>query len=233
MVDETGSEQTASGRHRVVWCAPTLVAAGFLAGAAFGCGTEVDMPAPVDGPAVIVTSSETIISDAPPLDASAPCEITVRAFDVLAADHVPPCTPLQYEVFPPPGGTHFGVWADYRVYDSPVPWGYLVHSLEHGGVVIAYRCDEACDDLRQFAEGVALAQPDDPVCEGTGVPHRVIVVPEPALPVPLMALAWGYSYEATCTDEASLALFVSEHYGKAPENFCARGVDDTGRGWCE
>lgn len=198
-----------------------------------GCGADSDMPSPLNGPTVVLTSSETLTSDAPPLDGLTSCEITTRQFRVLAADHVPPCTQLDYEVFPPPGGTHFGVWADYRTYEAPVPWGYLLHSVEHGGVVIAYRCDEACDELRQFAEDFARQYPIDPSCEGTGVPHRIIVVPEPHLPAPLMAIAWGHSYEADCPDESSLSAFVTAHYGAAPENFCARGVDDTVRGWCE
>ncbi len=38
----------------------------------------------------------------------------------------------------PTNGLHFPVWADYGFYNQPVPYGYQVHDLEHGAVVIHY-----------------------------------------------------------------------------------------------
>jgi hypothetical protein len=37
---------------------------------------------------------------------------------------------------PPTNGPHNEFWADYGVYETPVPEKHLVHNLEHGGVVV-------------------------------------------------------------------------------------------------
>jgi uncharacterized protein DUF3105 len=48
--------------------------------------------------------------------------------------HVASCAPVRYLSQPPSSGTHYPSWAVFRVYDKPVPWGFLVHDLEHGAV---------------------------------------------------------------------------------------------------
>jgi Protein of unknown function (DUF3105) len=43
----------------------------------------------------------------------------------------------QYKVsLPPTSGLHNPVWADWGVYDTPVPFKFQVHNLEHGGIVV-------------------------------------------------------------------------------------------------
>jgi hypothetical protein len=43
----------------------------------------------------------------------------------------------EYKVsLPPTSGLHNPVWADWGVYDTPVPFKFQVHNLEHGGVII-------------------------------------------------------------------------------------------------
>lgn len=51
-------------------------------------------------------------------------------------NHVNPPKGTQGE--PPVTGTHYPIWAWWGAYDSPVPDGYTVHNLEHGGVVAWY-----------------------------------------------------------------------------------------------
>jgi hypothetical protein len=71
----------------------------------------------------------------------------------------------------------------------------------------------------------------DPSC--TGVDARFIVAPDPNLDTPIAVTAWEHVYVATCIDEASLGTFVEAHYGQAPEDLCARGLDGESRTWCE
>jgi hypothetical protein len=39
---------------------------------------------------------------------------------------------------PPLSGAHNGYWADWGVYNKPIPYKFQLHDLEHGGVIIHY-----------------------------------------------------------------------------------------------
>ena len=52
-------------------------------------------------------------------------------------DHVT-SDPTYTVSFPPLSGAHNATWANYGFYTSPVPFKFLVHNLEHGGIVIYY-----------------------------------------------------------------------------------------------
>jgi hypothetical protein len=170
--------------------------------------------------------------DAAPIAPATECVVmTASAATREAPTHLTPCTDTTFDTTPPSEGPHYGRWAAFGVYESPVPWGYLVHSLEHGAVVIAYACGDDCADVPARLRAFYDTYTPDPLCTGTSVPHRLIVVPAPDLDVPIAAAAWGEIYRATCLDEASLRAFVDAHYGRAPEDFCAPGIDDS-PGWC-
>lgn len=134
---------------------------------------------------------------------------------------------------PPVGGVHYDQWANFERYTSPVPWGFLVHAMEHGAIVMAYRCEDAaeCTATRTQLEALIDAQPLDPLCRDD-VRRRFVLVPEPDLEWPIAVLAWENIYMATCVDTASIARFVSEHYAQAPENFCSNGVNRAAMNWC-
>jgi hypothetical protein len=51
------------------------------------------------------------------------------------AIHVDSASDLKWKTFPPASGTHFPKWTDFGIYDESVNDGYLVHDMEHGGVV--------------------------------------------------------------------------------------------------
>lgn len=60
------------------------------------------------------------------------------AYGVFAQEeavHVDAEEELKWKTFPPASGTHFPKWADFGIFDEPVNDGYLVHNMEHGGVV--------------------------------------------------------------------------------------------------
>lgn len=67
--------------------------------------------------------------------AAAAAGCTVRGFPSEGRGHTE--DPPAYKVSnPPTSGPHNPVWANWGVYDTPVPVQYLVHNLEHGGVEI-------------------------------------------------------------------------------------------------
>jgi hypothetical protein len=169
--------------------------------------------------------------DAEPIAPHDECTVTTYREPAPSRSHVEPCSDLRFASHPPTGGDHFGVWASFGSYDAPVPWGFLVHSMEHGAVVLAYRCEGPCDDVRAELEAIA-GSVDDPVCRDEDTLARVIVVPDPDLEQPIAAVAWEHAYLATCLDPPSLRAFVEANLGNAPESLCVPGVDRAAEGWC-
>jgi hypothetical protein len=184
----------------------------------------------------VVALPEASLSDAPlPVDGGADtalpvgdaaCNAVVGLFPNQTAQHVDAGEPITYPTNPPSGGPHYPVWANFVEYDHPVEDGYLVHSMEHGAVLLLYDCDQAAcvapagvlDGLR----AVRNAVPSDPLCDPS-IRVRVILAPRPANDVPVAAAAWGATYKADCVDGPSLLQFISDHYAKTAENFCAPG----------
>ena len=64
-----------------------------------------------------------------------------QAVPDLGRDHVPDSTPASYNSNPPTSGPHSVEWIRPGIYPDPQPDGKLVHSLEHGYIVISYNCD--------------------------------------------------------------------------------------------
>ena len=60
----------------------------------------------------------------------------------MGRQHVTDIFGVNYNSNPPTSGSHFAVWAKSGVYDRFISDGYLLHSMEHGYVVIWYDCDK-------------------------------------------------------------------------------------------
>ena len=146
------------------------------------------------------------------------------------ASHVVTCSAVTYQSRPPSSGPHYGTWPKFRVYEQPVPWGYLVHGLEHGAVVIAHNCAGDCSaDLAEL-RALHASIPTKSACP---LPP-VIVTPDPTLDVPFAASAWGATLRARCFDRERFAAFVERRANRGPELFpsdCG-AVDLEAGGWC-
>lgn len=168
--------------------------------------------------------------DAPPLPGFTECTVVTYRAPAESRAHVEPCAALTFEAHPPAGGDHYGAWAAFGTYDAPVPWGFLVHSLEHGAIVLAHDCADGCEEvLAEYADVAATR--DDPVCRDEDG-ARFVITPDPDLDMPIAVVAWEHVYLATCLDPPSLRAFVDAHYGRAPEDLCVPGVDRSADGWC-
>lgn len=191
-----------------------------------------ELDAAGDGGDLDADLADASTPDAPrlPLDASfdaAGCGTIVTEHPPVASPHVTACNPVTYDSNPPTSGPHYPSWPAFGVYASPVPWGYLVHALEHGAVVVAYDCPAGCDaELALLLDYLDL-RPADPLCS-RDVHHRVIVVPDPSLGTRFAASAWGWELRSDCFDLDALGAFMDAHYAQAPENFCADGATGLG-----
>lgn len=163
---------------------------------------------------------------APPRDVATDalaCNVRVALVPPVESPHVPEGTPIVYGSNPPSSGPHYPIWANFQEYASPVDDGYLVHSMEHGAVLLLYRCDlGTCPADIEALRAVRDAHPNDLLCDAS-IRTRIILAPRPTLDVAIAAAAWGATYRADCVDASSLTAFVAEHYAKAPENFCTPG----------
>lgn len=174
-----------------------------------------------------IDASETEAKTCPPaLSATAKgtCDNVSELWTDEGASHFDPGTSLTYCTRPPSSGDHYGSWASFRVYDKPVPYGYLVHSLEHGAVVILYKCASgSCPSIQSQLVAVANARSADPLCT-PAIKHRIIIAPDPTLDIEIGASAWRWTYRASCVHAASLNKFIDDHYAKTAEDFCSDGV---------
>ena len=78
-------------------------------------------------------------------------------------DHVTDIYGIEYTSNPPTSGTHFPVWAKPGVYDRFLSDGYLIHSMEHGYIIIWYDCSKLSSG--RFVREVYAH--DEPVEEAT------------------------------------------------------------------
>ena len=84
----------------------------------------------------------------------------------MGREHVTDIAGVEYNSNPPTSGPHFAVWAKSGVYDRLLSDGYLIHSLEHGYVVISYDCTKNLVPSAYFLVPNALAH-DEPAKESS------------------------------------------------------------------
>jgi uncharacterized protein DUF3105 len=158
------------------------------------------------------------------------CTAVIAQHPDEGAQHVD-CVPVPtYGTKPPSSGNHYPIWADFKTYTTPVPWGHLVHDLEHGAIVIVYNCPGGCPDEVARAQAMIdglpfpLTPADVDVADGFAcvapTKHRMVLAPDPTLDVRWAASAWTWTLRSSCFDEATFGDFAKAHYAKAGENFC-------------
>ena len=198
---------------------------GCGSGRALGDGGVVDRtpqePMPLDATVIIDADTDAEVAD------GGTCASIVESHPDEGAQHIACTSPATYLSEPPSSGNHYPVWAAYQSYAAPVPWGNLVHSLEHGAVVIVYNCPGGCPDEVAGAQAWIDALPPDPVCGD----NRVVLAPNPTLPVRWAASAWTWTLRADCFDDAAFTQFFTDHYDHGLEVICGGGAN-TAAGWC-
>ena len=68
---------------------------------------------------------------------------TIEGIKILSdqgRNHVPIGTAVEYNSNPPTSGPHYAQWEKPGIYSKVLQDGNLVHSLEHGYVIISYNC---------------------------------------------------------------------------------------------
>ena len=158
------------------------------------------------------------------------CNVVVASQPIGGHLHSSDCDPLTFASNPPSSGTHYPDWAKYKTYSAPVPWGFLVHCLEHGAIDIVYNCPDGCPDEVSQAQSLIDGLAPDPGC---GAPMKIVLAPEPSLDVRWTASAWTWTLRTTCFDKQAFASFIAAYYqGPDTEAACGGGLDLSASGWC-
>lgn len=204
---------------KIYTCVARLLGAGAVL-LTVACGSQDE-----GGPRADCTTDPALSCEPQPVEGSR-CDAETQAHPDEGAEHVATGTEVVYGSNPPASGAHYGSWADYDVYESPVPRGNWIHSMEHGAVVVLYACEDCADQVSEAAAWID-SLPLDPSCVALGGTRRVILTPDPLLDVPWAAASWTFTLKSDCFEPDVFRAFFDEHYGEGREDLCNAGIDPT------
>lgn len=160
-------------------------------------------------------------------------------------DHLLERTKIDYKFNPPTSGNHYPSWISKGFYDEPRPDGNLVHSIEHGYIIIWYDCEVKSSGLiptayaqglnmTQGSEGSSSAKLEDlpeafrngscdslkndlkDVYQNLG-PHKLIVMPHPGMDSRIVLTAWGRIEKLNSVDRDKIKAFIDAFRDNGPE----------------
>jgi hypothetical protein len=206
-------------RSTAPWPAVVASALSLLAGCGRASSTAFDASTPADAHETLPDAAADAL-----LIEGGQCTTTIEQHPDEGATHISCTEATDYQTSPPSSGNHYICWAAYQTYASPIPWGNLVHSLEHGAIVIVYNCPDGCADdvvsIQAFIDGL----PPDADCAPTLGKDRIILMPDPTLVgVRFAASAWTWTLRADCFDPAAFRQFFDDHYDHGREVICSDG----------
>jgi hypothetical protein len=152
--------------------------------------------------------------------------------DDLGRGHVQAGNFVRYTLCPPASGQHYTAAGQgpiqsrlYGPNDQAVPQGWI-HNLEHGGLVVLYRCtgsDTACGDSAQSTmKSFVDAFPASPICGLRPGSVSPVVARFDQMPKPYAAIVWGrVLYLDSFDASAILDFFKQEGERTNPEPQCA------------
>lgn len=130
--------------------------------------------------------------------------------------HVPEGQPIYYQHNPPVGGPHYPVpYPTYGVIEDAVAPGYWNHNLEHGAVVLLYRCDRPCPELVGHLRALYVTLPPNQNSP-TGGP-RLLAVQYADLPSPLAMVSWAEAVLLDRFDASLIRSYYHKHVDRGPE----------------
>lgn len=128
----------------------------------------------------------------------------VEEFTIEGKNHVPPGTKVEYRTNPPTSGDHYANPAGWGVYGKEVVDENAVHSLEHGGIWIAYK--DIDDTEKKILEEIGKANS-----------QSVIVSPRSANDVKIAIVSWGKLMKLEEVDKAVIQKYIGTYKNQSPE----------------
>ena len=126
---------------------------------------------------------------------------------VVSREHVPDGTKIQYNSNPPAAGAHYAQPQDAGVYITPPADGHLVHSLEHGAIILWYNPKLLTQDqittLKNIFNNISLS--------------KTIMTPRDSLDIPVALSSWGRILKMQTIDKKQITAFFKTNYDRGPE----------------
>ena len=135
--------------------------------------------------------------------------INIERPEILGRDHVADLSNYQYSSNPPTSGNHFSNSADSGFYDEQVPDGELVHSLEHGYVIINYDCSKFSGDCEELKSEIKFLVNDDS--------WKVIGNPRPENDYLISVTSWGKLMHLDEFNRDKIKTFINKYRNQGPE----------------
>jgi hypothetical protein len=111
-----------------------------------------------------------------------------------------------YNSNPPTSGPHTGNQvAGPGIKDEPIPDEIVVHSLEHGAVVLWYKTSMDEESINRLKKVFA---------ESSG---KKIMIPRENMDTPIALTSWGYLLRLDSVDEDKIQAFIETNSDRAPE----------------
>ncbi len=133
---------------------------------------------------------------------------SVQTFPSQGQVHVNPGQQVNYDSDFPTSGSHDPVPVLPGVYTQEQPVEKLVHSLEHGNIVIYY--EQPGDEAQQTLQSWARQFP--------GAWDGLVVVPKAGLGESVVLTAWTKKLVLTEFEPQAAASFIDAYRGRGPEN---------------
>ncbi len=138
-----------------------------------------------------------------------------EAITSQGANHVPEGTKEEYSTNPPTSGPHYANSQPAGIYDKPVPDGNLIHSMEHGAVILWFK--PSGNTNNQPAEGDELdVERLKQIFSSVSVSKK-IMVPRDSLDVPIALTSWGRLLKLQTIDEGQIKNFMETNENRGPE----------------
>ena len=128
-----------------------------------------------------------------------------EAYPILNATHLAPGTTFgKYNSNPPSSGPHYPSALPWGVYEKEMPDEAVLHSLEHGGIWIAYKDlgKEDVESLKKLAQKYNMA---------------VILTPRSKNDSSLALVSWGRLLRSDKVDIAQVEDFIKSNVNNSPE----------------
>lgn len=141
--------------------------------------------------------------------------------------HVPMETAVKYATNPPVFGPHDPEWTKAGVYDQLQSDRNTTHSLEHGYVIMYYKCglkseqgnkEATSSPQLDFNSDCQVKKSQLEAIYNKKGKHKLIVVPRANLETDFALTAWGYLDKFNGFNERRITSFINAHLDNGPEH---------------
>lgn len=133
----------------------------------------------------------------------------IETFPYEGSTHVPVGSTVAYMTDPPTSGNHYPYPQGGGYFDTAIESGFLVHSMEHGGVIIYYDPAVVTDAQKYNLKTLARNHP--------GLFGMLVCVPRNDPAYPIILTAWTHRLRLETYDQSRLDGFVTLFLNQGPE----------------